>query len=157
LPLFNIVYAWGSLHHTGDMWKGIRIIARRCAPGRGLLVLGIYNRKLIVSDVMRRIKRAYSRSGPLGKHAIKWPYWLATVGYRFIRRSGTPWGDIRTYPRKRGMDYWTDLDDWLGGYPFECAKPEAVSGFVRGLGFTVESRKLSTSMASVNEFVFRRA
>ncbi|MGH8511739.1 MAG: hypothetical protein ACREU9_02645 [Gammaproteobacteria bacterium] len=25
-----------------------------------------------------------------------------------------------------GMSYWHDLIDWIGGYPFEVAKPEEI-------------------------------
>src|SRR6516225_9872420 len=51
---FDLVYAWGSLHHTGAMWTAIANISKCVAPG-GTLVLAIYN-KHITSPVWKGIK-----------------------------------------------------------------------------------------------------
>jgi 2-polyprenyl-6-hydroxyphenyl methylase/3-demethylubiquinone-9 3-methyltransferase len=49
-----------------------------------------------------------------------------------------------------------DWIDWLGGYPFEVAKPEAIFDYFRQRGF--ELTRLTTAGGTVgcNEFVFRR-
>src|SRR5712692_8808446 len=54
LGRFDVVYAWGSLHHTGAMWEAIRNVAKQVSPG-GMLVLAIYN-KHITSPVWKMIK-----------------------------------------------------------------------------------------------------
>jgi len=56
----------------------------------------------------------------------------------------------------RGMSLWHDLIDWVGGYPFEVAKPGDVCDFYIKRGFTL--RKLRTVGGSLanNEFVFER-
>ena len=41
LGRFDIVYAFGSLHHTGDMWTAIELTADRVVDG-GVLYLSIY-------------------------------------------------------------------------------------------------------------------
>ena len=46
--------------------------------------------------------------------------------------------------------------DWLGGYPFEVAKPETVFGFFRDRGFTLEELKTCGGRLGCNQFVFRR-
>src|SRR2546430_16519241 len=33
LPRADIVYSWGVLHHTGEMWKAMRNAARLVSPG----------------------------------------------------------------------------------------------------------------------------
>lgn len=57
-------------------------------------------------------------------------------------------------PRPRGMDRKHDLVDWVGGYPFEVAKPEEVFRYLRDKGFVL--RELTTCRAGLgcNEYVF---
>jgi len=53
------------------------------------------------------------------------------------------------------MSAWHDLVDWVGGYPFEVAKPEEVFEFCRARGFTLE-RLITRQGRGCNEFCFRR-
>jgi len=57
---------------------------------------------------------------------------------------------------QRGMSLWHDMVDWLGGYPFEVAKPEAVSRFFSERGFELVELKTCGGRMGCNEFVFRR-
>ena len=56
----------------------------------------------------------------------------------------------------RGMSMWFDMKDWVGGYPFEVAKPEAVFGFYRDRQFRLEQLKTCAGRHGCNEFVFNR-
>ena len=57
--------------------------------------------------------------------------------------------------RTRGMHGWYDLVDWIGGWPFEVARPEEIFRFARDRGF--ELRELTTSGGhGCNEFMFER-
>jgi 2-polyprenyl-3-methyl-5-hydroxy-6-metoxy-1,4-benzoquinol methylase len=40
---FDIVYSWGVLHHTGDMWRAITLATQLVTSG-GMLALAIYTR-----------------------------------------------------------------------------------------------------------------
>ena len=40
---FDIVYSWGVLHHTGDMWTALDKAQALCVPG-GLLAVALYLR-----------------------------------------------------------------------------------------------------------------
>jgi 2-polyprenyl-6-hydroxyphenyl methylase/3-demethylubiquinone-9 3-methyltransferase len=49
-----------------------------------------------------------------------------------------------------------DWFDWLGGYPFEVAKPGEVFEFFRQAHFRLERMVTRPSLGN-NEFVFRKA
>ena len=57
----------------------------------------------------------------------------------------------------RGMSYWHDLIDWIGGFPFEVAQPEQVFEFMRVRGFRLERLKTCGGGLGCNEFVFNRS
>jgi 2-polyprenyl-6-hydroxyphenyl methylase/3-demethylubiquinone-9 3-methyltransferase len=48
-----------------------------------------------------------------------------------------------------------DLIDWVGGYPFEVAKPEAVFTFVHQRGFELRHLKTMGGGLGCNEYVFQ--
>jgi len=58
--------------------------------------------------------------------------------------------------RRRGMHGWHDLVDWVGGYPFEVARPEAVFNFCRSRGFTLVYLTTQGRGHGCNEFVFTK-
>jgi 2-polyprenyl-6-hydroxyphenyl methylase/3-demethylubiquinone-9 3-methyltransferase len=56
----------------------------------------------------------------------------------------------------RGMDFWHDVRDWLGGFPYEYATPAAVFNYVHDK-FNLQLEYLSTSSGvGCNEFTFRK-
>jgi 2-polyprenyl-6-hydroxyphenyl methylase/3-demethylubiquinone-9 3-methyltransferase len=50
----------------------------------------------------------------------------------------------------------TDLVDWVGGYPFEYAKPDAVHNFCVERGLSLARMKTVITPQGCNEFLFRR-
>jgi 2-polyprenyl-3-methyl-5-hydroxy-6-metoxy-1,4-benzoquinol methylase len=159
LGKFEIVYSWGVLHHTGALWDALTNVAPLVAPG-GVLFISIYNDQGTASRRWMALKRMYNHSGWLVRFAITWlvfihQYWrLAVKDFLYLR----PFNFIRNYPGKsRGMTIWRDLTDWVGGYPFEVAKPEAIFEFFQASGFQLQKLKTSGGSVGCNEFVFRRA
>jgi 2-polyprenyl-6-hydroxyphenyl methylase/3-demethylubiquinone-9 3-methyltransferase len=55
------------------------------------------------------------------------------------------------------MSYATDLVDWVGGYPFEVARPEEILDRVRSRGFELERLATCGGGLGCNQFVFRRS
>jgi 2-polyprenyl-6-hydroxyphenyl methylase/3-demethylubiquinone-9 3-methyltransferase len=84
------------------------------------------------------------------------PRELRILGASTLR--GRPWDYVRrwTQPRVRGMSYWHDLVDWVGGYPFEVAKPEEVFRFCRDRGLELVELETVNGGHGCNQFVFRR-
>jgi 2-polyprenyl-6-hydroxyphenyl methylase/3-demethylubiquinone-9 3-methyltransferase len=54
------------------------------------------------------------------------------------------------------MATWHDVVDWVGGYPFEVAKPEEIFDFFRQRGFMMTKLKTCGGSMGCNEFVFQR-
>jgi 2-polyprenyl-6-hydroxyphenyl methylase/3-demethylubiquinone-9 3-methyltransferase len=162
LGQFDVVYSWGVLHHTGEMWQAIANAARLVAPG-GTLFIAIYDDGGAISRRWRVLKRLYNRTPralkPLYTAAVFIPreiYSLAGNLLLFRMRSylrrHLHWAEMSA----RGMSYWFDFVDWLGGYPFEVARPEEVFRFCRDRGFRLMELKTSMSGVACNEFVFVR-
>jgi 2-polyprenyl-6-hydroxyphenyl methylase/3-demethylubiquinone-9 3-methyltransferase len=158
LGRFDVVYSWGVLHHTGDLWRALDLVTRLVAPG-GSLFISIYNDQGLQSRVWRVIKRRYNASGALTRRALVGGSAVYFGARRSVVRVARLTGPIRgdgPRPRPRGMSGRHDLVDWVGGYPFEVAKPEQVFGFLRDRGY--ELRHLTTCGGGIgcNEFVFER-
>jgi hypothetical protein len=59
-------------------------------------------------------------------------------------------------PLDRGKSYWDDYIDWVGGYPIEVARPEAIFRFFRDQGFRLYELKTCHGRHGCNHFVFMR-
>ena len=62
----------------------------------------------------------------------------------------------RAYKKARGMAMLHDWIDWLGGYPFEVARPEEIFSFYRERGFTLDKLVTCGGGLGNNQFVFTR-
>jgi 2-polyprenyl-6-hydroxyphenyl methylase/3-demethylubiquinone-9 3-methyltransferase len=161
LGTFDIVYSWGVLHHTGEMWQALENVKRLTKLG-GQLFIAIYNELGAVTDDWRKVKRRYNEL----PRPMRLPFAL-----RVILRESKPifierWrrGEIRSYIREwteysvsaRGMSRWHDWIDWIGGYPYESATIDAVVDFFGQDGFALETLESRATGIGCNEFVFRR-
>jgi 2-polyprenyl-3-methyl-5-hydroxy-6-metoxy-1,4-benzoquinol methylase len=147
LGTFDVVYSWGVLHHTGRMALAFEHVRRLVAPG-GTLVIAIYNDQGWISGYWTLVKRLYN-TGPLGRAiaiTTHLPYLAAIYAMGIVRRRSAG----------RGMRQWHDFLDWLGGFPFEVATPEAVVGEFRRHGFEGSAVQTCGRRHGCNEFVFVR-
>jgi 2-polyprenyl-3-methyl-5-hydroxy-6-metoxy-1,4-benzoquinol methylase len=130
--LFDVVYSWGVLHHTGAMYQAITKATTMVAPG-GMISLALYG-KTPFCGMWRVEKRIYSRSPKWFQKVIE-AFYLVLVRIR-LRLKGESLKERREkYWKQRGMDTYHDMRDWLGGYPYESISPEEAMMFMRGLGF----------------------
>ena len=158
---FDVVYSWGVLHHTGSMWQAIGNASESVKSG-GLLALALYNDQGAMSKRWLKLKKIYNAL----PRFLRVPYTLLVMGLRevpqffwlavklrpleYFKRFSTPSGP-------RGMSYWHDMVDWIGGYPFEVAKPEEVFRFLSARGFELLDMHTLGAGLGCNEYIFRRA
>lgn len=157
LGSFDIVYSWGVLHHTGRMWEALANAAIPVAPG-GLLFVAIYNDQGWRSRAWARVKRLYC-SGAIGRSVVRglgFGFWFLRGLAADLVRLRSPRQRYAAYRSSRGMSMTHDWDDWLGGYPFEVARPEEIFRFYRERGFTLEGLRTYLGTTACNELVLRR-
>jgi 2-polyprenyl-3-methyl-5-hydroxy-6-metoxy-1,4-benzoquinol methylase len=155
LGTFDVVYSWGVLHHTGDMWRAIENAASLVAEN-GSLFIALYNDQGLKSRLWTHVKKVYC-SGLAGKAAVSSVF----VPYFFSKALAASLvageNAFSAYKRNRGMSITHDWTDWLGGLPFEVASVEAVFQFLHARGFTLENLSVVNGRLGNNEFVFKRA
>lgn len=159
LGTFDVVYAWGVLHHTGAMWQAMENAAAATAEG-GLFFVAIYNDQGWKSNCWRAIKKLNNRlpawAQPIYVMTVMFPFELRAIASALVRRRIGSYIASWTRGYERGMSRWHDLLDWVGGYPFEVAKPEEIFRFCHERDF--ELLELTTNGGGLgnNQFVFRR-
>ncbi|MEO7102640.1 MAG: class I SAM-dependent methyltransferase [Gemmatimonadaceae bacterium] len=152
---WDIVYSWGVLHHTGQMWHALANAGKLVKPG-GTLFVAIYNDQGRASRVWAHVKRLYNRSrvGRAAVLSVYIPYFVLTGLVLDLIRRQSPTRRYRSYWQQRGMSIYHDWIDWLGGLPFEVATPEQVFDFFHDRGFTLERMQTCAGGLGCNQFVF---
>jgi hypothetical protein len=153
LGQFDVVYSWGVLHHTGNMWKALDLVT---LPAADKLTIAIYNDQGGTSRRWLWLKRRYNSGGFLTKRAAELFTWFSGWGQFFVLSPVRTFRAYRQYGKQRGMSPWHDVIDWSGGYPFEVAKPEQIFDFFNTRGFELSTLTTCGGGKGCNEFVFRR-
>lgn len=151
----DIVYSWGVLHHTGAMWQALANAVIPLSKG-GKLFIAIYNDQGNKSRRWRMVKQFYCSSS-IGKMlviGVFFPYFFLGGFAVDVLRCRNPIRRYREYKKSRGMSAFSDWFDWLGGYPFEVAKPEETFNFYRAQGYRLERLKTCVGGLGNNEYVF---
>lgn len=161
LGTFDVVYSFGVLHHTGDLWTALDHAGQLARPN-GLLYVSIYNDQGFESAFWTQVKRFYNVGFP-GRAivgGIFYPYLAARFCASVLAAAAKGEGVVAKYKsnkhKGRGMSVITDWRDWLGGYPFETAGADEVTSFCRQRGFRLE-RLAESSGGGCNEFTFAKS
>jgi len=59
------------------------------------------------------------------------PYFMTLEILKGLGENKNPFASFSAYRKQRGMSPYYDWIDWLGGYPFEVAKPESLLEFYK--------------------------
>ena len=168
LGLFDIVYSWGVLHHTGDTWQAVRN-ARLPLSKNGIFCIALYskinyqNASLFgnpTPEEWLQIKQAYNNASAYKKRFMEYSeVWRSHLRpykrnpLRFARACIDLSKIIQGYKKSRGMDFMTDVRDWLGGWPMDFVEEGAVVRFCKyELG--LEALDIITGEGNT-EFIFK--
>ena len=110
LGQFDIVYSWGVLHHTGDMWQALELVAPLVKPG-GRLYIALYNNQGRASIAWKKVKQIYNRANRPGRIIVVAVAFLRLWGPTILRDAlkGRPFASWKNYQSTaRGMSPWRD-------------------------------------------------
>lgn len=161
LPVADVVYSWGVLHHTGRMHEAIRNATEKVGTG-GLFYVALY-RKTVFCSLWKLEKRLYSGAGPGLRNLLR-KAWIGKTRLACLARGQSFNAMVGNYLSSsgRGMDYYRDVDDWLGGYPYESITPPECRRYFESLGFALQLERAVTQGVAIadssgcDEWVFRR-
>lgn len=154
---FDIVYSWGVLHHTGNLYQALENANSLVADG-GILFIAIYNDQGQASKMWYGVKKAYNGAPKALRGVILALCFIRLWGPTTIKDilKGKPFYTWRTYIKQRGMSPRHDVIDWVGGYPFEVAKPEEIFSFFHEKDYTLEKLFTAGGGHGCNQYVFRK-
>jgi 2-polyprenyl-3-methyl-5-hydroxy-6-metoxy-1,4-benzoquinol methylase len=158
LGQFDVVYSWGVLHHTGNLWTAMENAQARVAPG-GKFFIALYNDTGSQSARWYWIKKTYNGLPGILRTPfavlVTIPGEVKLMASSVLTLNPRRYTDSWTmYRRNRGMTKWRDIIDWVGGYPYEVSTPDAVFDFCKARGFALTKLKCGNVGLGCNEFVF---
>jgi 2-polyprenyl-6-hydroxyphenyl methylase/3-demethylubiquinone-9 3-methyltransferase len=153
LGRWNLVYSWGVLHHTGDVWRAIDN-AQKTVADNGLFYIALYSADVQTDpEFWLRIKKEYNEASELKRRRMEWWYvWVYVMG-RDPKKFPTVVTRILRHRFTRGMSFFADIRDWLGGWPMEFVRDQDVIDRLAARGFRLINCK---NGEACSEFVFER-
>ncbi len=158
LGTFDVVYSWGVLHHTGDMWRAIERTADLVKPG-GRFAIAIY--ATTTCDPFWKVEKRFYAHAPRAAQWFMRQLYMAAILAGKASQGKNPIEYVRNYSKARGMHFSYDAHDWLGGYPYETAGARELVERISALGFKeLRSfpipKRFGLFGAGCGEFVFER-
>jgi SAM-dependent methyltransferase len=145
---FDIVHSWGALHHSGAMFRAIQNSAALVGQG-GHLLLAIYQAHWS-SPLWKQIKYFYNRSPSFARPLWIWLFYPIIYLAKWIATGKNP------LQKNRGMDFYYDIVDWVGGHPYEYATQTEITDYLKKLGFSLVRFHPPITPIGCMEFVFQK-
>ena len=159
LNKYDVVYSWGVLHHTGAMWVAIEN-SMKCVNNNGLFYIALYNDQGFKSHFWWLIKYLFI----LLPKPISYIYAyslglffevLNIIKYTFLFKPMIAIKPLLNYKKNRGMNYFNDLIDWMGGFPFEFVDYDVLINFFEANGFVFVKGNRASSLGC-HQILFKK-
>jgi SAM-dependent methyltransferase len=145
---FDIVHSWGVLHHTGNMHKAIQNSCK-LVKENGYLICAIYNRHWS-SGTWKIIKFMYNIMPEFFRFLMIVSFYPIIYIAKFLVTCQNPQN------QERGMNFFYNVIDWVGGYPYEFASIDEVTKLFHKEGFECLKVIPAKVPTGCNEFVFKK-
>jgi 2-polyprenyl-6-hydroxyphenyl methylase/3-demethylubiquinone-9 3-methyltransferase len=109
-------------------------------------MIAIYNRHWS-SGAWWVVKWIYSRLGAVGQKVLLWIFAPIIYIAKFIATVEDP------FIMRRGMDFWHNVVDWVGGFPYEYASVDEMKRFLNEIGLEVGMVRGTNTPIGCNEFL----
>jgi len=159
LPKFNIVYSWGVLHHTGEMWNSINN-AIELVDNKGYFFIAIYNNQGWKSKFWWHVKFIYNKLPKLTKKPFAIFLGIIfnlinIIKYTILLKPYTAIKPLLNYKHGRGMKISNDIIDWIGGFPYEYATLNKLNIYFNLKGFEIVKFKEANSLGC-HEILYKK-
>ena len=159
LNKYDIVYSWGVLHHTGAMWVAIAN-SMKCVNKNGLFYIALYNDQGFKSHVWWLIKFIYNILPKPFNYVYAYSLGLFfeffnILKYTIMLKPMLAINPLLNYKKNRGMNYFNDLIDWMGGYPFEFVDYDTLISFFEINGFEMV-KGLRANSLGCHQILFKK-
>lgn len=155
LSTHDFVYSWGVLHHTGAIWQALDQTLR-CVKPDGFLYLALYAADVQVDpppEYWLDLKQRYNAANAITRQVMELQYIWRFGMQGKARNIRYEVRKVFSKGRGRGMEYMTDIRDWLGGWPMEFVWDREVITKCESTGFSLIN--LDTGQAC-SEYLFKR-
>ena len=157
LGKFDLVYSWGVLHHTGNLNKAIKNASFLVDNG-GYIFVALYQKTFL--DYFWKIEKKIYSSSHRSIQSILSYLWITKTKISFAIKGLSFKNMVQSYKSKRGMNYYKNVHDWLGGYPYEAIASVKCISLFNSLGFdksyTFLPGKYWSISSGCNEYIFRK-
>jgi len=163
LGKFDFMYSWGVLHHTGEMWHAIDNALKLVNPG-GYACIAIYNKSdgfniypdfRFGNSYLWLVEKKIYCSLPRFVQVLLNYFAMTMMIIFYLLTFNNPMSKIRAHKSFRGMNWKTDIIDWLGGYPYEYASVAEIFKFAKERNFSLENLISHNGLLN-NEYLFKK-
>ena len=147
LGKFDIVFSWGVLHHTGDMWKAIK---NAISLSKDLVMISLYSNIANYKNDLTA-KQNYQQLSEIDKKKCIADFVMCVKQHAKTKEEILNWNT----PSVRGMNKYNDIIDWVGGLPYEVCSTDQIITFMKRNGFKL-IKKHDPAAQAVHEWLFKK-